>query len=68
MNVSETGGLEVSAAPGPGANDQVIEAAGAYVYLEPQAAVFLGDKVLDAKVDSEGQPHFSLAMQSPGQV
>jgi len=62
------GGLEVAAAPGPGAGDQVIEAAGAHVYLEPRAAVFLQDKVLDAEVDSEGKPHFSLGMQNPGQV
>jgi iron-sulfur cluster assembly protein len=62
------GALQVSAAPGPGENDQVIEAAGAYVYLEPQAAVYLEDKVLDAQVDSEGQAHFSLGMQDPGQV
>lgn len=61
------GGLQVSAAPGPDANDQVIEADGAHIYLEPQAAVFLEDKVLDAEVDSEGTPHFSLAVQQPGQ-
>jgi hypothetical protein len=29
--------------------------------------VFLEDKVLDAEVDSEGTPHFSLAVQRPGQ-
>ena len=61
------GGLQVTAAPGPGANDQIIEADGAHVYLEQQAAVFLEDKVLDAEVDSEGTPHFSLAIQGPGQ-
>ena len=61
------GGLQVSAAPGPDANDQVIEADGAQIYLEPQAATFLEDKVLDAEVDGEGTPHFSLAVQRPGQ-
>jgi iron-sulfur cluster assembly protein len=61
------GGLQVSAAPGPDANDQVIDADGAHIYLEPQAASFLEDKVLDAEVDSEGTPHFSLAVQRPGQ-
>jgi Fe-S cluster assembly iron-binding protein IscA len=63
----DPGGLQVSAAPGPDANDQVIDADGAHIYLEPQAAVFLEDKVLDAEVDSEGTPHFSLAVQPPGQ-
>lgn len=62
----EPGALQVTAAIGPDVNDQVIEAAGAHVYLEPQAAAYLEDKVLDAQVDSEGQPHFSLGMQDPG--
>jgi iron-sulfur cluster assembly protein len=57
------GGLQVTAAPGPAEFDQIIDADGANVYLEPQAAAFLDDKVLDAEVDNEGQPHFSLAVQ-----
>jgi len=61
------GELQVSAAAGPGENDQVIEAAGAHVYLEPQAAAFLEDKVLDAQIDTEGHTHFSLGVQGPGQ-
>ena len=60
------GDLQLSAAPGPGENDQVIDAAGAHVYLEPQAAAYLDDKVLDAQVDSEGKAHFALGVQSPG--
>jgi Fe-S cluster assembly iron-binding protein IscA len=63
----DPGALQVTAAPGPDENDQVIEAAGAHVYLEAQAAAYLADKVLDAEVDGEGQPHFSLAMQPPSQ-
>ena len=62
------GELQVSAAPGPGENDQVIEAAGAHVYLEPQAAAYLEDKVLDAQIDGDGNAHFSLGLQHPGQV
>ena len=54
----DPGALQVTAAAGPGENDQVIDAAGAHVYLE--------DKVLDAQVDSEGQAHFSLGVQRPG--
>ncbi|HEV2256217.1 MAG TPA: Fe-S cluster assembly protein HesB [Streptosporangiaceae bacterium] len=62
------GALQVSAAAGPSENDLVIDAAGAHVYLEPRAAAFLEDKVLDAEVDQDGQAHFSLGVQGPGQV
>ena len=62
------GGLQVSAAAGPSENDLVIDAAGAHVYLEPKAAAFLEDKVLDAQVDQDGQAHFSVGLQAPGQV
>ena len=65
---SDPGALQVTAAPGPSANDQVVEAAGAHVYLEPQAAAYLEDKVLDAEVDSEGKAHFSLGLQGPAQA
>jgi iron-sulfur cluster assembly protein len=60
--------LQVSAAPGPDENDQVIDAAGAHVYLEPHAAAYLEDKVLDAQIDSEGKAHFSLGVQRPGRA
>ena len=60
------GALQLTAATGPGENDQVIEAAGARVFLEPQAAIYLEDKILDARVDEQGQAHFSLGMQDPG--
>jgi iron-sulfur cluster assembly protein len=63
----DPGALQLSAAPGPDENDQVINTAGAHLFLEPQAAAFLEDKVLDAEVDSEGRPHFSLGVQGPGQ-
>ena len=65
---ADPGTLQVTAAPGPGENDQVVEAAGAHVYLEPQAAAYLEDKVLDAEVDSEGKAHVSLGMQGTDQV
>jgi len=64
----QAGDLQLSTAPGPDENDQVIEAAGAHVYLEPQAAAYLDDKVLDAQVDSAGKAHFSLGVQGPGQA
>lgn len=55
--------LQVTAAAGPGDNDQVVEAAGALVYLEPRAAAYLEDKVLDAQVDEQGNAHFTLTAQ-----
>jgi iron-sulfur cluster assembly protein len=55
--------LKVGVAAGPGENDQVIDAAGARVFLEPQAAAFLEDKVLDAQIDEQGKAHFSLGVQ-----
>lgn len=60
--------LEVTAAAGPDENDQVVEAAGARVFLEPHAAAYLSDKVLDAQFDEQGRPHFSLGVQDTGQV
>jgi Fe-S cluster assembly iron-binding protein IscA len=60
---ADPGALPVTAAPGPDENDQVVEASGAHVYLEPQAAAYLEDKVLDAEVDNEGKARFSLGLQ-----
>ena len=60
--------LQVSAAAGRGENDQVIEAAGARVFLEPQAAAYLEDKVLDGQLDEQGKAHFFLGVQGPGQA
>jgi iron-sulfur cluster assembly protein len=60
--------LQVEAVSGPGENDQVLEAAGALLFVEPQAAGFLDDKVLDAQVDGQGNPRFSLSVQKPDQV
>src|SRR3974390_997346 len=62
------GALRVTAALGPSENDQVIEAAGARVFGEPQAAAYLEDKVLDAQVDEQGEAHFTLDVQRPGQA
>jgi iron-sulfur cluster assembly protein len=64
----EPGALEVSATAGPRENDEVIEASGAHVYLEPRAAAYLSDKVLDAQLDPDGQAHFTLGLQVPGQA
>ena len=67
-DLGNPGALQVAAAPGPSVNDQVIESGGAHVYLEPQAAAYLEDKVLDAQVDSAGNAHFTLGVQNPGGI
>jgi iron-sulfur cluster assembly protein len=64
----EPGALQVTAAAGPGQDDQVVEAAGARVFLEPQVAAYLEDKVLDAQIDAQGKAHFAVGMQNPGQA
>ena len=64
---ADPGALQLSTAMGPSEDDQIIEAAGARIYLEPKAAAYLDDKVLDAQVDPEGQARFSLAAQGPAQ-
>jgi len=64
----DPGALTLAAAAGPGENDQVIEAAGARVFVEPQAAVYLDDKVLDAQLDEQGTAHFTLGTQDADQI
>jgi iron-sulfur cluster assembly protein len=72
---SETGGLrmvaeqkgmrtnlQVSVVPLPAEDDEVIEEHGARVFLEPEAASLLDDKVLDASVEQD-QVAFTLADQ-----
>jgi len=53
--------LALSVAPAPAAGDEVVTAVeGAQVFLEPQAAEFLSDKVLDVQQDAEGQLNFAV--------
>ena len=58
-------GLQLSAAAEPGNNDQIVETSGARVFLDPQAAAYLDDKVLDAEVDTQGKVRFTLGVQRP---
>ncbi len=55
--------LSVDLIPAPEPTDQVIETAGARVFLEESAAVMLDDKVLDAQLDEGGAVRFAIAMQ-----
>ncbi|PRX47205.1 Fe-S cluster assembly iron-binding protein IscA [Prauserella shujinwangii] len=57
--------LALSVAPAPEEGDQVLGTeSGARVFLEPQAASFLDDKVLDVQQDDQGQLSFAV-MQQP---
>ena len=38
------------------------------MFVEPQAAAYLEDKVLDAQIDAQGKARFSLGMQRPDQA
>lgn len=52
--------LQVSVVPLPAEDDEVIEEQGARVFLEPEAAALLDDKVLDASVE-HNQVAFTIA-------
>ncbi|EHK86060.1 hypothetical protein SacazDRAFT_04138 [Saccharomonospora azurea NA-128] len=56
--------LALSITPAPEEGDQVLGTeSGARVFLEPQAATFLDDKVLDIQQDEEGQLNFAVMPQ-----
>jgi iron-sulfur cluster assembly protein len=51
--------LELAAAPIKG--DTVVESAGAMLFLDPDVAVVLTDKTIDAETDTEGRLMFTVA-------
>lgn len=53
----------VSVVPTPSEHDAVVEQRGARVYLDESAAVALGDKTLDARVDEDGRVAFDILPQ-----
>jgi len=55
--------FQLAVTEGPVAGDQVVEAEGARVFLEPTAATALEDKALDAQVNDEGDVAFSVSDQ-----
>lgn len=61
---SDGPGLVLSPADAPQEGDQVLDEAGARVYLDESAAVMLDDKVLDAQVDADGSVQFAVGMQA----
>jgi Fe-S cluster assembly iron-binding protein IscA len=64
IDTDETpGALTIGLVAEPAQGDQVLDASGARVFLEPEAAQFLDDKALDAAIDGEGAVQFGLAEQ-----
>jgi iron-sulfur cluster assembly protein len=59
---SGSGSLSVAAGR-PEEGDQIVEKEGARVFLEPQAAAILDDKVLDAQLSDQGNMEFLLSAQ-----
>lgn len=57
------GSLTLSLAAEPFDGDQVVDAAGARVFLDSDAALLLDDKALDAEVDAAGAVQFAVAEQ-----
>lgn len=56
--------LSVDLTPAPEPTDQVIESAGARVFLEEGAVAILDDKTLDAEVDEGGAVRFAIGVQA----
>jgi Fe-S cluster assembly iron-binding protein IscA len=60
------GALQLTVAPEPQQGDQVVDSAGARLFLDNDAALLLDDKALDATMDDQGAVQFALAeQQSP---
>lgn len=70
----EGAGLRISTDPAEGSltlalveqpiqGDQVVDSAGARVFLDPDTAQLLDDKALDAAVDAQGAVQFGIAEQ-----
>jgi iron-sulfur cluster assembly protein len=61
---AESADLAVAVADSPEPRDEVVEVAGARVFLEENAAAALNDKILDAEVDEAGAVRFAIGDQS----
>jgi iron-sulfur cluster assembly protein len=56
-------GLHLSFEPEPGEEDQVVRSHGVNVFLDPSAAEYLEDKVLDAELHGD-HAHFAVTERS----
>lgn len=57
--------LELSLSEAVDGDEVVAAPAGARVMMEPAAAQYLDDKVLDVRQDEQGNPAFAIARQDP---
>jgi iron-sulfur cluster assembly protein len=55
--------FQLALTEGPAAGDQVVESAGARVFVDPDAAAALDDKALDAQVNEQGDLAFRISDQ-----
>ena len=55
------GALTLSLAAEPMEGDAIVEEAGALLFLDPDVAIALGDKTIDAATDPDGQLNFTIA-------
>jgi iron-sulfur cluster assembly protein len=58
------GSLTLALAEQPVQGDQVVDNAGARIFLDTEAAQLLDDKALDAAVDAQGAVQFGFAEQA----
>lgn len=54
--------FDFCAVDGPGVDDEVVEEEGVHIFIEPEVAPYLDDKLLDADVDGE-QVRFIVEQQ-----
>jgi iron-sulfur cluster assembly protein len=57
------GALTISLVPAPYDGDQVLDASGARLFLDPGASQVLDDKELDAATGHDGRVRFAVAEQ-----
>lgn len=59
----QAGALTLSLAEAPLDGDEVLDTAGARLFLDAEAAILLDDKALDAAVDTDGRVQFAVGEQ-----
>ncbi|MEH0843063.1 iron-sulfur cluster biosynthesis family protein [Micromonospora sp. CPCC 205711] len=57
---TDAGSLTIELVPEPTQGDQVVDAQGARIFLDPDAAELLNDTSVDAVVDDEGVVQFGF--------
>ena len=62
---NQAAALTLSLAAVPAEDDQVVDEAGARVFLAPHAATLLDGKALDAATDDEGNLQFGITEPTP---